>query len=477
MATNLHATHCCPVCESHAVSLLHALWQNRNSITAFKLHENRYFASCERCGTVFRFPLLVFDDTNEYGKEYYEVPDVDADRYIEEHVAQHQKYNYESIVALLREQFPPERHPKWLDVGSVGYPTMFRDYDFHTLEPSRKAVEQGKRLFDSKRIFQGTIETYSPSATYDGLLFNNSIYCLPSPRDSLKKCRDLLGSEGIIVVTLATYLNGAIQDSFDGRIDRVEDFLCGDTLHVYYNEHSLRYLFASAGFDFLEARTISAYGHKNMIAYCFRKSGTVQAPDAQLLDLARFCMRDRLEAAFAGFDRETKACLESIDKPDVVLYGEMGLMLELNGMHELRNVLGIIPTDVQVPAGVSVDGMKVTDVNQLKSTLGKDSTIRLVVVSFGSAGQLASTIAGALGNPSYEIYIPSRMSSLRSMRFEFGGASKLSKAFRLTRMKMPTDVPSSTSSPSTATVEHVRRSGWVDRLRKRIRRLAASLRQ
>lgn len=432
----LHATHNCPVCDGHSLSLLHPLWQNRNSIAAFKLHSDRYFASCERCGTIFRFPLINYDDTNVYGKEYYEVPDIDASQYIEGHVAQHQKHNYESIVGLMREEFPAQHYPKWLDVGSVGYPTTFKDYSFDTIEPSRKAVEQGRLMFGSQRIFQGTIETYKTAAPYDGLLFNNSFYCLPSPRSSLSRCRDLLVEEGVIVITLATYLNGATQDSGDGNVDRVEDFICGDTLHVYYNEFSLRYLLESAGFSFLSSRKLPAYGHKNMIAYMFKKSASPISQDAKLLDQARAYMNDRLVSAFVGFERETVDCLNAIDTQETVLYGELGLIRELCSIRKMHNILGIIPTDIAVPSGVTLDGMAVTDIEYVRSISEKNSKLRIVIVSFTSARQLATSLTAQLGGAKCEIYMPSRSSALASIRFEFGNTLRMSKAFRLIKVDL-----------------------------------------
>lgn len=432
----MHATYSCPVCDSHDLNLLHPLWQNRNSISSFKLHTDRYFASCRCCGVIFRFPLIIYEDTNVYGKEYYEVPDVDAGKYIEEHVAQHQKYNYENIVGLLREEFPPHRYQKWLDVGSVGYPTVFKDYSFDTVEPSQKAVEKGRQMFGSQRIYQGTIETFNPTCKYDGLLFNNSFYCLPAPRASLSRCRDLLSDEGVLVITLGTYLNGAIQDSGDGNVDRVEDFICGDTLHVYYNEFSLRYLLESAGFTFLGARKIAAYGFKNMFAYTFKKAVDLNAikKSPTLLDQAKSYAEERLSSAFAGFERATNLCLDDIDRQDTILYGQLSLIRELNSIRKLSKIHGIIPTEIAVPAGMTLDGMTVTDINSLKSLMAKNTALRIVITSFTDARQLAAGLVAKLGNAGYEMYIPSRSSALESIYFEFGNNVRMSKAFKLVKM-------------------------------------------
>ena len=198
----MRVIHHCPICEGTSLTLLHPLWENRNSLEHFKIHKDRYFGACDSCGTIFRFPLFILDDVCEYGKEYYESPGIDAYKYIEYHTAMFQKHNYEHVVELLHKDFPVQDYHKWLDVGSVGYPTSFEDYEFHTLEPSWKAVETGKKLFNSERIFQGSISTFKPSRIYDGILFNNSIYCLPDPRISIKRCREFLKDSGIIIVTL-----------------------------------------------------------------------------------------------------------------------------------------------------------------------------------------------------------------------------------------------------------------------------------
>jgi hypothetical protein len=424
---------CCPVCEHHALTLLHRLWQNRNSFTSFMLHENRYFAGCDRCGTISRYPMRFFNDASQYGKEYYEVPDMDAVQYIEAHVALHQRHNYEHVAALLRDRFPPETHRTWLDVGSVGYPTSFGDYRFHTLEPSHKAVEVGRRLFDPNRVFQGTLDTFAPTVTYDGILFNNSFYCMPEPRTAIGKCREFLADDGVVVVSLASYLNGAIEDAEDGSVDRVEDFLPGDTLQVYYNEYSLRYLFASEGFIFTGAHTVPAYGRKNMIAYTFKK-GNEPLTGTSLLDQSRAYARNRIEDAFSGFERETVACLESINGNDVVLYGEMGLITDLNRMCSLDRIVGIIPTDMAVPAGVILNGLPVTDLQRLKDIVAGGATLRIVVASFRSAAAMAAAVVSALGNADYEIFAPSRTSAIRSLWFRFGNENRMTKAFKLRKL-------------------------------------------
>ena len=430
----MKSTYSCPVCDSRHLSLLHQLWQNRNSINSFKLYPDRYFASCDRCGTIFRFPLVIYDDTNTYGKEYYEVPDVDAGKYIEEHVAVHQKYNYENIVELMREEFPPQRYSKWLDVGSVGYPTIFEDYSFDTIEPSQKAVEKGRQMFGSQRIYQGTIETFVPSCKYDGLLFNNSFYCLPAPRASLGRCRELLAEDGVLIITLGTYLNGAVQDSGDGNIDRVEDFICGDTLHVYYNEFSLRYLLESEGFAFLGAKKLTAYGFKTMVAYSFKRTGSSTDRNPRLLEQAQAYTAERLDSAFVGFERETDSCLTDIDREDTVLYGQLGLIRELNSKRRLSKILGIVPVDIDIPSGIFLDGMAVLNIDTLKTVMEKDTNLKVVIASFTSARQLASEIAVKLGNGNYETYLPSRSSALESIYFEFGNSIRMSKAFRLAKM-------------------------------------------
>ncbi len=430
----MNIRHHCPICESNKVSLLHRLWQNRNSLKSFIIQNTRYLAVCDTCGTIFRFPLIIFDDTNEYGKEYYEISDIETEQYIEAHVAHHQQYNYDNVIALMGSICPPQRFPRWLDVGSVGYPTLSKDYDFHTIEPSQKAVDKGKELFDPKKIFQGTIDTYSPSVTYDGILFNNSLYCHPEPHDSLIKCRDLLSNEGMIVVTLGTYLNGARQDPNDGNADKIEDLLPGDTLHVYYNDHSLRYLFESSGFEFIESHTISAYGCKDMVVYFFKKVDMEAAPERELLDRAKSYMWERLEAAFERFETETYTTLESINQKNVVLYGETELIKELNEIHSLTDIHGIIMTDLDAPAGFMIDGLAVTSIENIRSMLAEGVRLKIVVTSFAIANDLAANVASQLGYLDYEIYVPTRFSAMKSMWFRFADSTRMSKCFKLNKI-------------------------------------------
>jgi len=432
----MRVIHHCPICEGTSLTLLHPLWENRNSLEHFKIHKDRYFGACDSCGTIFRFPLFILDDVCEYGKEYYESPGIDAYKYIEYHTAMFQKHNYEHVVELLHKDFPVQDYHKWLDVGSVGYPTSFEDYEFHTLEPSWKAVETGKKLFNSERIFQGSISTFKPSRIYDGILFNNSIYCLPDPRISIKRCREFLKDSGIIIVTLGAYLNGAKNNSFDGNVDRIEEIICGDTMQIYYNEYSLRYLFMSEGFDFLGAQTLEAYGKKTMIAYKFKKvsQSTLQP---QLLKQAKCYMRDRLDRAFSRFENETRDCLESIDKNNVVLYGDISLIMELNKIHSFQNINGIIMSDIDVPVKLTIEGLNAFDFNHMRVLLAGGESLKIVVASFTEANKLAVKIVTELPYGKYEIYVPSRFSAMKSIWFNFASDRRMSKTFKLIKFDKP----------------------------------------
>ena len=71
---------------------------------------------------------------------------------------------------------------KWLDGGSVGYPTTFDDYDFTTIEPDERAVAVGRKIYGkgilkylaaAPKIFCSTIETLNTDKKFDGILFNN----------------------------------------------------------------------------------------------------------------------------------------------------------------------------------------------------------------------------------------------------------------------------------------------------------------
>lgn len=426
----------CPVCEGRSITLLHPLWLNRNSLEYFKIYEDRYFGACDLCGTIFRFPLLILDDVSEYGKEYYECPGADAYQYIEVHTAEFQKYNYEHVLDLLHKYFPALDYHKWLDVGSVGYPTSFEDYEFHTLEPSQKAVETGKKLYNPARIFQGSISTFKPSTIYDGIIFNNSLYCLPDPHPSIRRCHEFLKDSGILIVTLAAYLNGAKNDPLDGNADRIEEILYGDTMQIYYNEYSLRYLLMSEGFEFLGAQTLLAYGEKTMNAYVFKKVSKLTL-SAKLLDQAKCYMWDRLESAFLRFENETIECLKLIDKKDVVLYGETALIMELNKIHNLRNISGAILSDIVDPTNVIINNLNIFDLNHLKIILTSGEPLKIVVASFTEAHKLVAKLNSELSYGTYEIYVPSRFSAMKSMWFKFALENRLSKAFKLIKVDTP----------------------------------------
>jgi hypothetical protein len=343
----------CPVCEASAFTLLTRVWRNYHLPKEFTLDPLRWFAECDSCSTVVMLPL--HDDFESGGTVYYDQREIEA--HVQRHFEQFQRPNYDRIREFLQRAAPAAQYRRWLDVGSVGYPTTFTDYEFTTIEPDARAAQAGADLFKTGRIHAATVEQWHDAQAYDGLLFNNSFYCLTNPAAALLASARLLRSGGRLVITNSSNFAGAICDREDGRVLAIEDLIFGETLQVYYNRHSLTYLLERHGFRLVEVATVAAYGRKTMTTHVFEWDGESRTLP-ELLPKSRAAMDRTWREVFAGFESSLDETAALINRPETVLAGSLDVITDLITNRDLSRVRGIRPIPDAHLTGAPVNGWR-----------------------------------------------------------------------------------------------------------------------
>ncbi len=359
---------------------------------------------------------------------------------MQEHAQTHfelfQKPNYDSMRTFLSEVAPPATYPRWLDVGSIGYATTFDEYDFTTIEPDQRIVKLGRKLFRPAGLFPShaihcsTVEDFETDIGFNGVLFNNSFYCITTPAQALASVARLLNDDGLLVITISTFFNDAVAYRVDGRISRIEDVIPGETLWVYYNQYSLTYLLARCGFEHWMTLEISAYGMKTMQAYVFKKQPQTPVPHG-LLAASKAHQTAKWQACFDGFRADTLSTLREINRENVVLVGSVQIFLDMVKYAGMNKVAGFVPTDTAV-ADSEVAGVQLMSWDTLQQHVAQSEprTLTLVVCSFAQQDEIIGRLQGRIWEHA-RILVPTRRSGIESLEIPFRGELMLCKGMRL----------------------------------------------
>jgi hypothetical protein len=411
------------VCESTAFVLLAPVWRNYHLPAEFRTDAIRWFAECATCGTVVMLPL--HDDFDTGGTVYYDQGDIDT--HARHHFESFQKPNYDHIRAFLRATHPPAQYHRWLDVGSVGYPTTFDDYEFTTIEPDARAARVGEAMFRTGRIHPSTLDTWTDDRPYDGILFNNSFYCLTDPGRALEKARGLLRPGGRLVITLSSSFADAVSDSDDGRLLLIEQVIFGETLQVYYNQHSLTYLAGRHGFRLVNIADVPAYGYKTMKAHVFERADEPRVLP-ELLEGSRLQMARKWAECFDGFAVSIVETLDAVNTPETVLAGSLTVIRDLMRYGDLSQVRGVLPFPDAHMTGASLNGLRVLSAADLREADPDD--YKVVVCGFRDPHALGAELRRQLGDD-IQLYLPTRRSGMEFIDFSFRDGLHPSKGFVL----------------------------------------------
>jgi SAM-dependent methyltransferase len=427
----------CPVCGKACLTLLSPTWKRFYNEKMFFLSKNEWFVSCNHCGTIYRYPLAVYDDYRKYGEDYYN--QVNPGESVEEHAVWHfeafQKHNYDSLRTYLNANLPPSAGKRWLDVGSIGYVTSFKEYEFTTIEPDERIVALGRKMFrggglrgwfgKGARIYCHTIESYNDSDLFDGVVFHNSFYCLPFPREGLLKASRLLKPDGRLVISISTYFCDAVAVRTDGLLSRIEDVLQGETLWVFHNPKSLEYVCRRAGFELVSSHEAPAYGKKTMRIFLFKKA-TAVIPDEQLLTDSRNLMAQKLEQLFRSFYEQSAAALREHINEQTFFVGSLPMLYDMVKISPLDKIAGYVVFDNPRPE-VEINGVRCLGWDQFCAAVEENSGSFSVVIAsykfqdeiYGHLSQLKDRLSA--------VYRPNRKSGMESLFFDFAGEVRPNK--------------------------------------------------
>lgn len=430
------AEFCCPVCEAGEPERLSCSWKKYHDEKQFLFSSEEWFVQCRRCGTIYRAPLKIYEDFRNYGRDYYD--QVNSGETVEQHALWHfenfQKPNYDRLHQYMLKAVPPETARRWLDVGSIGYATTLGRYDFRTIEPDPRIVALGRRHFRKRfhfwskpRIDCATIETHETIEKYDGILFNNSFYCLTTPLRSLMKASEMLRPGGDLLVSISTYFNDAAAVRTDGLVSRIEDILQGETLWVFYNQFSLEYLCRKAGFELKSTAEIPCYGKKTMMVYHFKKTeGSKTLPE--LLGKSREHMASKLEKCFKEFEAQTKRAIAVINTKSHFVIGTAQVLKEASRYGVLNQTFGTLLFEPEGGFKVSPDSSFQTaaELKQILNSQPGGVKLRAAVLSFKYQDEIHAWIKSELGDR-VDILLPNRKSGMEQLQFEFAGKTRLCK--------------------------------------------------
>lgn len=437
----------CPVCDSNQFNFLSPVWKSyyTYNIKDFYLSPKNWFAECETCGCITVLPLIDYqEEFTKYGEAYYNQrgSNLTLESHAQQHFENYQKHNYDSIHTFLQRTVPSKQYPKWLDVGAVGYATTFNDYNFTTIEPDRRVVELGRNLFQSQKIFCHTLETFETKNVWDGILFNNSFYCVSTPKRTLSKAHSILKNGGYLIITISTYFHDATQNHYDGKFITVEDVLPGETLVIHYNPFALEYLLLQLGFELISSSTIPAYGQKTMKVYVFRKvtksffrsifQNNINTPRQDLLTTSKQYQDRKWQECFQNFEESTIRTLTDINNNSTVMIGSLNILSDLLKYNPLDKIIGFI-TYPEPYSDCFCKGIRLISIEDLAELVQNpnQSKLYIVICSFNKDQLEIVELLQARFSQKANIFCPVRLSGMNFIFFQFGGSTQPSKSFVL----------------------------------------------
>lgn len=423
----------CPVCEGVNFSSVYQVFEKPDDVDLF-VFKKGHFLECEGCATTIKAPLeITKNDVREYGMSYYNQLNYlqNIEKAIEEHIYHSQIPVYKTFESMLNENFSSQEYPKWLDVGSAGYPTTFKNYNFTTIEPDYRTVEIGRRLFNREKIVCTIVDDLPLDEVYDGIVFHHSFYCLPNPNEALQKCFHLLRDGGVVVVAIGQFFMETPSVFSDNLYLRLEDIYRGETLSVYYNPFSLEYIFAKNGFVLENFKELSHHYHTSLDYrskyFTFRKQAKSVKTD--LLQASYDFSKQLLKTHFADFWERTYDTLARHNNKHTVFIGDWTLFEALNRILPLTNIQAFIDFHDVASNVYRLNGVQILPFSEVYRLTPKT---KIVVCSF----MYQKDILEVLETRTFDaIFVPTRKSKIENMFFYYEKDEVMTKAFELSQIK------------------------------------------
>lgn len=388
----------CPLCKGTSFEVVMNFLNYVNQYNRVYEDKGQYLAMCSGCGVILRLPLEIKPPAKvgDYGEAYYDGCGEDRLNVLRSHVMDGQRLHYDQLREILLRHTSPDKHRRWLDVGSAGCPTAFADFEFTTLEPSIDAVVFGQSHFNKDRVKFGVIETYQDAEPFDGIVFLNSLYCTPTPDQSIAKAASLLREHGLLAISIGNYFVETVCNTPDGLNGHMEDIWRGVTMWAYYNRVNLPALCASHGLrlkdEFVEKSPV--HPHQTIRFWLFEKSGQAKAADYSG-GAAR--TRQLLDQLTTSFKTQSQEGLASIDQSTVALVGQWEVLVDFWKVRPLRQVLYAV--DCRQPdlcETYCFNGIPLTSFQELAKAVQNGQIKTVVIAAYSHHESVSEVLAQQL---------------------------------------------------------------------------------
>jgi len=425
-------THC-SICNESNFRPISNMYSAPDDPNRFQYIGDKHIVICETCGNIKGFPNETFaeSESHRYGEAYYDeaVGFVTGHENIRVHV-ELQQLHYDRLRSILYEVTTPDRHRRWLDVGSAGSPTAFDDFEFTTIEPDPRVVRVGRSLFRAERIFAATLENFTPERLFDGVVFNHSLYCVPDPDQAVAAARRLLNNDGFLVVAVDSYFMVEDGETEADPPQRIEEIFRGATIRNGFSQINLKFLCARHGFAlrgvFDGAERASTRNCRYMVFQ--RRDAVVDAPS---LASVRAYHHGRLAALMDGLGTALESNRALVDRPDVAIIGTSNLIMDLWAdrppRHAVRHIDMRLP---DVEREFRLGGVAFQSVAETARAITTGSIRNVVLASYRLKDQ-AAALAARLPLDGVRVFAPPCVSGLERLHGFFNGSWRPIKGFML----------------------------------------------
>lgn len=387
----------CPVCSnSKSQTFIMKLFKNLHNPKKYEFLKNEGLYECSNCGTIYRPTLNKDMKMEDLGIQYYDQVNVNDmfKKNIINHIENHQKPQYDRIRDYILNKFDIEKYNNWLDVGSAGYPTSFKDINFLTIEPDPRVVKVGQELFNKNNISCNIVENFKPDSKIDGVLFANSFYCIPTPNEAIQNVFNILNDNGKVIVMIGHYFMGSkISPAQDGEYVAIEDLIRGITLWVYYNPYSLEYIFNKNGFRLIDKFTFN-HNHKiekrsiNVLVFEKHKRDI----NNELLEKSKNSNMNLLNNFFSNNKKNTiKTIKEELENKNTLIIGSTCLINDILKISESTENLTIYNFNNEKLLN-NKNSTIIKTLSQLKNEINSKTFNKIAICSFKYQNEILNFI-------------------------------------------------------------------------------------
>ena len=268
----------CPLCRSSDVTLLAEISRRPEVEIDYKIPENLYFRKiyqCQDCSVYFNSHDLI-DFTSFYGGHYNQsiTPTQSIDARFNRIInipfeLSDNKQRVKRIIEKLQKEYPDNKTPKVLDVGSGTCVFLYEllknlSIDAFCIDPDNASIDHVSKNIPQITAQAGTIADISSEQKFDLITFNKVLEHVIDPINELSSTKRILHPSGIIYLELPFGDDIARNHSFSENAEFNVEHI------TIYNIRSVEYLAIRAGFKTIEIETVMDPSGKHTI-YAFLK--------------------------------------------------------------------------------------------------------------------------------------------------------------------------------------------------------------